>query len=138
MPRKPRKRPRSSKIGLPDSDQWTSCSLAGRTTTSEKGKRADRWKPRVLRSSIDVRAVIDRQKVGELAAEQRLRLALEIVGELLARHRTRCRSESVSQNQPRPLFSNSSTKLQRLLRLPFEPQAACGRAIKVFWVARTL
>ena len=53
MPRKPRKRPRSSKIGFPESDQWTSCSLAGRTTTSEKGKRAERWNPRVLLSSVD-------------------------------------------------------------------------------------
>ena len=85
MPRKPRKRPRSSKIGLPDSDQCTSCSLAGRTTTSENGNRADRWKPSVLRSSWIAadRAGVDRQQVGERPAEQLLRLALEIVGELL-------------------------------------------------------
>ena len=120
MPRKPRKRPRSSKIGLPDSDQWTSCSLAGRTTTSEKGKRADRWKPSVLRSSIDVRGVgVDRQQVGELAAEQLFRLALEIVGELL---------RDVGQGAERIGFPEPAAaavfelvdEMQRLARLRFE------------------
>ena len=53
--------------------------------------------------------VVDRQQIGELAAEQLLGLALEILGELL-RNVGQVPSELVSQNQPRPLFSNSSTK----------------------------
>ena len=126
MPRKPRKRPRSSKIGLPESDQCTSCSLAGRTTTSEKGKRADRWKPSVLRSSIDSERMVDRQQVGELAAEQGLGLALEIVGEL---------PRDIGQGAEGVGFPEPAAaavlelvdEIQRLLRLPFDREARAPR-----------
>ena len=126
MPRKPRKRPRSSKIGLPESNQWTSCSLAGRTTTSEKGKRADRWKPSVLRSSSDSDAWFDRQQVRELAAQQLFGLALEIVGEL---------ARDVGQGSERIGLPEPAAaavlefvdEIQCLLGLRFERQARCGR-----------
>ena len=60
-----------------------SSSLAALTITSEKGKRAERWKPSVLRSSRSARGRVDRKKVGELAAEQLMGFAAEIVRELL-------------------------------------------------------
>src|SRR6185437_13645819 len=104
----------SSKIGLPDKDQCTSCSLAGRTTTSEKGKRADRWKPRVFRSSSASEAwSTDRRSV-----KRRPSRASGSHWKSSASWREtydRVPSESVSQNQPRPLFSNSSTKFSAFL-----------------------
>ncbi len=84
MPRKPRKRPRSSKIGLPDSDQWTSC--VARRADDHVGEREAGGQMEAERLALlrrRRRAGVDRQQVGELAAEQRLGLALEIVGELL-------------------------------------------------------
>ena len=74
MPRKPRKRPRSSKIGLPDSDQWMSSSLAG--ADDDVGEREARRQVEAERLALLAqrcrRSGVDRQQVGELAAEQLL------------------------------------------------------------------
>ena len=126
MPRKPRKRPRSSKIGLPDSDQWTS-SLAGRAH-DDVGEGEARRQVEAERLALleRVRRLVDRQQVGELAAEQRLGLALEIVGELL---------RDVGQGAERVGFPEPAAaavlelvdEVERLLRLPFDSQPAAAR-----------
>ena len=84
MPRKPRKRPRSSNIGLPDSDQWMSSSLAGADDhVAEREARRQVEAERAFLAKAVGEPDVDRQQVGELAAEKLLGLAVEVVGELL-------------------------------------------------------
>ncbi len=126
MPRKPRKRPRSSNTGLPDSDQWMSSSLAARTITSLNGKRADRWKPSVRSSRrLSGEPVIDRQQVGELAAEQFLGIAFEIVGKLLRDVGERAEVVGFPEPAAAAVFELVD-ELERLARLRLEPQAGAG------------
>ena len=82
MPRKPRKRPCSSKLGVPESDHQVSAAVLARTVTSVKGRRAERWKPSVR---SDVRAAPSSAPIRSMkgAADQILRRGLEVGGEML-------------------------------------------------------
>ena len=95
--------------------------------TSLNGKRADRWKPSVRSSRrLSVDADVDRQQVGELAAEQLFGLALEIVGKLL-RHIGQG-AEVVGFPEPAaPAVLELVDEVQRLARLGFEAAAWPGR-----------
>ena len=75
-----------------------------------------------------VRRVVDREEVGELAPEQRLAARTGSPRRAASKHRTGCRAESVSQNQPRPLFSNSSTKFSAFCACHSTREPAAARA----------
>ena len=83
MPRKPRKRPYSSKLGVPESDHQISAAVLARTLMSVKGSRVERWKPSVRSEDLVAAPVVEADQVGEGLADQLRGRGLEVGGELL-------------------------------------------------------